>query len=114
MKRFILTIALVSLARCAFAADALPTFEQEQYPGATRVGEMTIGGMSTRQFETADDLARVVEFYKAKFPKQQVVTEDGAFFGQNLDDGSAFTVTLSRSDGKTQILLMRQDRPKTE
>lgn len=109
--RLLALLACFGVAGATLAADALPSFEQQEYPGAKKIGEMTMGETSSRQYETSDDLAKVIEFYKPKFPKQQIISEDGAVFMDPRDDGSAFTVTVGKSEGKTTIVIMRQQKP---
>lgn len=116
MRRIVLAciLALTCHLAAAFAGDALPSLESLQYPGSTKVGEFKMGETSSLQFDSTDDFKKVVDHYKPKFPDQQMITEDGAYFGKAGTNGDMVSVTIAKDGDKTKIVLMRQDPPAKE
>ena len=90
----------------AQSVAAPPPLEQYQYPGARVVGT----GPTWRDLQTTEGLTKVVDFYKAKFPKPQIITSDGAQFDDTGPDTGGLTVSVIKVKDGTEIILRRPEK----
>ena len=86
-----------------------PVFKDYEYPASTFESTFSMGNTVSAIYKSPDDFAKVVEFYKQKFPDAPPQSGTTVYFGKGNADGSGFTVTLSQVNNNTQIIL-RLDR----
>ena len=86
-----------------------PVFKDYVYPSSTLEESVSFGNTTSVIFKSPDDFAKVVEFYKQKFSDAPVQPGTSAYFVKTNEDGSSLTVTLTKLDNETQIIL-RQDK----
>jgi len=89
----------------AGAADVDPALKDYVYPGSQSGGTFSMGNTVSHQFTTNDDFATVVDFYRQKFPDANPPVGTSAYFGKQAPDGGGLTVTLTKTDNGTQIIL---------
>jgi len=83
------------------------------YPGAKPVADasaVTLGNLSvgTVQFETADDLDNVLEFYRARYPDMNVdVTDEKSHTIATMTGKGIINIVLERSGDITKINISR-------
>ena len=82
-----------------------PAFKDYEYPTATFESTFSMGNTVSNIYKSPDDFAKVVEFYKQKFPDAPPQSGTTVYFGKTNADGSGFTVTLTRVNNNTQIIL---------
>ena len=82
-----------------------PVFKEYEYPASTSEGTFAMGNTVSVIYKSPDDFAKVVEFYEQKFPDAPSQPGTTVYFGKENADGSSFTVTLTRLDNSTQIIL---------
>jgi hypothetical protein len=81
------------------------------YPGSEEGGRFSMGNMVSVQYTSPDEFAQVVNHYKKKFPETNVGAGTSVYFGKKNPDGSNLTVTLTKLDNGTQIVLQLSDIP---
>ena len=81
------------------------------YPGSELGGQFSMGNMSSVQCTSQDDFTRVVNHYKEKFPGTNVGSGTSVYFGKKNPDGSDLTVTVTKLDHGTQIVLQLSNKP---
>ena len=86
-----------------------PVFKDYEYPASTLESTIVMGDTVSNIYKSSNDFAKVVEFYKQKYPDAPDQSGTTAYFGKTNEDGSEFTVTLTKLDNETQIIL-RQDK----
>ena len=82
-----------------------PVFKDYEYPASTFENTFSMGNTVSVIYRSPDDFAKVVEFYKQKFPDAPPQSGTTVYFGKTNADGSGFTVTLTRVNNNTQIIL---------
>jgi len=82
-----------------------PVFKDYEYPASTFESTFSAGNTVSVIYKSPDDFAKVVEFYKQKFPDAPPQSGTTVYFGKANEDGSGFTVTLTRLDNNIQIIL---------
>ena len=82
-----------------------PAFKDYEYPTATFESTFSMGNTVSNIYKSPDDFAKVVEFYKQKFPDAPPQSGTTVYFGKINADGSGFTVTLTQVNNNTQIIL---------
>ena len=82
-----------------------PVFKDYEYPASTFESTFSMGNTVSAIYKSPDDFAKVVDFYKQKFPDTPTQPGTTAYFGKANPDGSGFTVTVTRVDSNTQIIL---------
>lgn len=82
-----------------------PVFKDYEYPASTFEDKFSMGSIVSVIYKSPDDFSKVVEFYKQKFPDAPPQSGNTVYFGKENEDGSSFTVTLTRLDNNTQIIL---------
>jgi hypothetical protein len=85
--------------------DVDPALRDFVYPDSELGGEFSMGNTTSLQYTTQDDYAEVVEYYKQKFPDTHTGSGTSTYFGKENPDGSNLTVTLTKLDSGTQIIL---------
>jgi len=82
-----------------------PVFKDYEYPASTFESTFSMGNTASVVYKSPDDFAKIVEFYKQKFPDAPPQSGNTVYFGKENADGSGFTVTLTRVNNDTQIIL---------
>jgi hypothetical protein len=82
-----------------------PVFKDYEYPASKIEDTFSMSNTISAIYKSPDDFAKVVEFYKQKFPDAPPQVGSTAYFGKTNADGSGFTVTLTRVNNNTQIIL---------
>ncbi len=82
-----------------------PVFKDYEYPASKIEDTFSMGNTISAIYKSPDDFAKVVEFYKQKFPDAPPQSGSTVYFGKTNADGSGFTVTLTRLNDNTQIIL---------
>jgi len=97
-------------------AEAIATMDVPTYPGATATeGGGSLGaagfGIAAQEYMTADDVDKVVAFYKQKFGNKLSIHEAGGNAVLQLKTGAKglTTISISRDEqtGQTKINIMR-------
>lgn len=78
------------------------------YPGSKLEGQFTAGNMVSFQFVSPDGFVNVVDYYRGKFPDTNVGSGTSVYFGKQNLDGSNVTVTLTKLDDGTQVILRQE------
>ena len=81
------------------------------YPGSELGGRFSMGNMLSVQYTSQDQFIHVVNHYKKKFPDTNVGSGTSVYFGKKNPDGSDLTVTLTKLDNGTQIILRLRKKP---
>ena len=79
--------------------------EDYVYPGSELGGRFSMGNISSVQYTSQDQFIDVVNHYKKKFPDTNIGSGTSVYFGKKKPDGSNLTVTLTKLDNGTQIIL---------
>jgi len=82
-----------------------PVLKDYEYPASTLEDTFSMGNTVSVIYKSPDDFAKVVEFYKQKFPDAPPQSGTTVYFGGGNADGSGFTVTLTQLNNNTQIIL---------
>lgn len=82
-----------------------PVFKDYENPASTLEDTFSMGNTVSAIYRSPDDFAKVVEFYKQKFPDAPPQSGTTVYFGKANADGSSFTVTLTQVNNNTQIIL---------
>jgi len=88
-----------------------PAFNDYIYPGSKLDGKHSMGGSESLMYMSKDDFNSVVEYYKQKFPDTNVGSGTTVYFGKENPDGSSLTVTLTKMDYGTQVILNLTKKP---
>jgi hypothetical protein len=86
-----------------------PVFKDYIYPNSKLENTASMSNKSSAVYKTPDDFAKIVEFYKQKFPDTPVQPGTSVYLDKTNEDGSVFTVILTKLNGETQIIL-RHDK----
>ena len=81
------------------------------YPGSELGGRFSMGNMLSVQYTSQDEFIQVVNHYKKKFPDTNIGSGTSVYFGKQNPDGSNLTVTLTKLDNGTQIILRLEKKP---
>ena len=81
------------------------------YPGSELGGRFSTGNMLSVQYTSQDEFIHVVNHYKKKFPDTNIGSGTSVYFGKQNPDGSDLTVTLTKLDNGTQIILKLSKKP---
>ena len=81
------------------------------YPGSELGGRFSMGNMLSVQYTSQDEFIHVVNHYKKKFPDTNIGSGTSVYFGKKIPDGSNLTVTLTKLDNGTQIILQLNKKP---
>jgi len=81
------------------------------YPGSESGGRFSMGNMLSVQYTSQDEFSHVVNHYKKKFPDTNIGSGTSVYFGKQNPDGSDLTVTLTKLDNGTQIILKLTKKP---
>ena len=87
------------------SSEVDPVLKDYVYPGSDLGGQWPMDQPVSFQFTSADDFAKVVDYYKRKFPDTHVGSGTTVYFGKENPDGSHMTVTLTKVDNGTQVIL---------
>ena len=82
-----------------------PALKDYVYPSSELQGTYSAGDIESVQYMSQDDFATVVTFYKQKFPGSTSASDANAYFGKQNPDGSSLTVTVTKMNTTTQIIL---------
>ncbi len=82
-----------------------PVIKEYEYPASTLESTFSVGNTVSAIYISPDEFAKVVEFYKQKFPDAPPQSGSTVYFGKANADGSGFTVTLTQLNDNTQIIL---------
>lgn len=82
-----------------------PVFKDYEYPASTFEDTYSMGNTVSVIYKSSDEFAKVVDFYKQKFPDAPPQSGTTVYFGKTNADGSGFTVTLTQLDHNIQIIL---------
>jgi hypothetical protein len=82
-----------------------PAFKDYEYPAAVFDGTFSMGNIVSVSYFSQDDFAKVVEFYKQKFPGTAIQSGTITNFSKQNPDGSHLSATISPVGDKTQIIL---------
>jgi hypothetical protein len=82
-----------------------PVFRDYEYPDSKLEDTFSMGKTISAIYKSPDNFAKVVEFYKQKFPDAPPQSGSTVYFGITNADGSGFTVTLTQVNNDTQIIL---------
>jgi hypothetical protein len=85
--------------------------ENYVYPGSEEGGRFSMGNMVSVQYTSQDEFVQVMNHYKKKFPNTNVGSGTSVYFGKQNPDGSDLTVTLTKLDNGTQIILQLNKKP---
>lgn len=88
-------------------STADPVFKEYEYPASIFESTFSMGNTVSNIYKSSDSFAKVVDFYKQKFPDSPPQSGTTVYFGKTNEDGSGFTVTLTQLDNDTQIILRR-------
>ncbi|MFC1452581.1 hypothetical protein ACFLSJ_04465 [Verrucomicrobiota bacterium] len=88
-----------------------PALKDYVYPGSELGGRFAMGNMLSLQYTSQDEFTKVVDHYKEKFPDTNVGPGTSVYFGKQNPDGSDLTVTLTKLDSGTQIILKLSTTP---
>lgn len=86
-----------------------PVFKDYVYPNSKIEDMVSMGNTISAIFKSPDGFVKVISFYKEKFPDAPVQPGTTVSFAKNNADGSSLTVTLTKLDNQTQIIL-RNDK----
>ena len=92
-------------------SDADSILKDYVYPGSEEGGRFSMGNMVSVQYTSQDEFVQVVNHYKKKFPDTNVGSGTSVYFGKENPDGSNITVTLTKLDNGTQIVLQLSENP---
>ena len=92
-------------------SEADSALEGYVYPGSEEGGRFSMGNMVSVQYTSQDDFAKVVNHYRKKFPDTNVGSGTSVYFGKQNPAGSNITVTLTKMDNGTQIILQLSENP---
>ena len=82
-----------------------PVFKEYEYPASTIESTFSMSNTISAIYISPDDFTKVVAFYKQKFPDAPPQSGSTVYFGKSNADSSGFTVTLTKLDTNTQIIL---------
>jgi hypothetical protein len=82
-----------------------PIFKDYEYPASEIEDTFSMSNTISAIYKSPDDYAKVVAFYKQKFPDAPPQSGTTVYFGKTNADGSSFTVTLTKVNNHTQIIL---------
>jgi len=88
-----------------------PALKDYVYPGSELGGRFAMGNMVSVQYTSQDEFSHVVNHYKSKFPDTNIGPGTSVYFGKQNPDGSDLTVTLTKLDNGTQIILKLSKKP---
>lgn len=88
-----------------------PALKDYVYPGSELGGRFSMGNMLSVQYTSQDEFVDIVTHYKKKFPDTNVGSGTSVYFGKQSPDGSDLTVTLTKLDNGTQIILKLSKNP---
>lgn len=80
-------------------------FTDYEYPASILEDTFSMSSTVSCIYKSSDEFAEVVEFYKKKFPDAPPQTGTTVYFGKTNTDGSGLTVTITKLDHNTQIIL---------
>ncbi len=86
-----------------------PVLKDYIYPNSELDGDYAMGKTVSYFFKSPDDFAKVVEYYQKKFPGSPPQSGENAYYNKKDSDGSA-TVTVTKTDNTTQIILRRDKK----
>lgn len=81
------------------------------YPGSELGGRFSMGNTLSVQYTSQDEFIHVVNHYKKKFPDTNIGSGTSVYFGKKNPDGSNLTVTLTKLENGTQIILKLSKKP---
>ena len=87
-----------------------PAFKDYEYPTSTLEDSVSKGNTVSVIYKSPHEFAKVVEFYKQKFPDAPDQPGTTVYFVKTNADGSALTVTLTKLDNETQIILKQEKK----
>jgi hypothetical protein len=96
-------------AGAAVHDDVDPRIKDFVYPGSEAGGQFDMGGTVSLQYASQDDYAKVVDHYLQKFPGSHPGAGTSAYFAKQNADGSNLTVTVTKLDTGTQIILKLEE-----
>ena len=82
-----------------------PAMKDYVYPGSELTEQFSMGNMLSVLYMSQDQFDRVVDHYKKKFPDTNIGSGTSVYFGKKNPDGRNLTVTLSKRENGTQIIL---------
>jgi hypothetical protein len=85
--------------------DLDPIFKDYEYPASKIEDTFSMSNTISAIYKSPDDFAKIVAFYMQKFPAAPPQSGTTVYFGKTNADGSGFTVTLTKIDNNTQIIL---------
>jgi hypothetical protein len=86
-----------------------PAFKDYEYPASALEDTLAMGNTVSNIYKSPDEFAKVVAFYKQKFPDAPDQPGTSIYFVTTLQDKSSLTVTLTKLDDGVQIIL-RKDK----
>ena len=89
----------------AVKSEVDPALKDYVYPGSELTEQFSMGNMLSVLYMSQDQFDSVVDHYKKKFPDTNIGSGTSVYFGKQNPDGKNLTVTLSKLDNGTQIIL---------